>query len=352
MAAFKFKSVCLEGWATNLPTQELSSAALEDKIAPVYERLGLPFGTLERLTGISNRFIWERAVRPSAVATIAADAAITHSGIDKANLTALFNCSVSRDFFEPSTGSLVHMNLGLPESAIALDVCNACLGFSNGIFFLANLIETGVVQAGVVVSGENIRSILDSTVSHVLANPDLQRDQLLRILPTFTLGCGAVAFVLCHERLSKRKHKILGGVTRSATQFSDLCVGNADHNMTDLSSAPIMETESSKLIAAAAELGSRTWKDASELLGWSKDDIQHLFCHQVGRQVNEAFYDTMGLDYSKDFAIYKQYGNLVSAALPTALTIGIEARNFKRGDKAVLTGFGSGLNSLFMGIEW
>jgi 3-oxoacyl-[acyl-carrier-protein] synthase-3 len=113
-----------------------------------------------------------------------------------------------------------------------------------------------------------------------------------------------------------------------------------------------METESSKLIAAAAVLGARTWSDASEVLGWSKEDVDHVYCHQVGRQVNEAFYNTLGLDYSKEFTIYQTRGNLVSAALPTAFTIGCEQKGTKKGDKIVLTGFGSGLNALFLGIEW
>jgi 3-oxoacyl-[acyl-carrier-protein] synthase III len=68
--------------------------------------------------------------------------------------------------------------------------------------------------------------------------------------------------------------------------------------------------------------------------------------------VNEAFYATMGLDHTKEFTIYQTRGNLVSAALPTAFVAGMEPRGIKKGDKIMLTGFGSGLNSLFLGIEW
>lgn len=358
MVAFRFKHVCIESYAINTPPQELTTAALEDMVASVYERLGIPMGTLERLTGVANRYLWDKKERPSAVATVAAQKAIEQCGIDRKELRAVLSCSVVRDYFEPATGTLIHRNLGLDENSIALDVSNACLGFSNGIFFLSNLIESGIVKAGIVVSGENVRPIVDSTIWQVLNNKDLSRDQLLRILPSFTLGSGAVAYVLCHESIATKKHRILGGVTRSATQFNDLCNGNADYylvdnpSLDDPSLSPVMETESSKLIASAALLGGRTWAEASEVLGWSKDDIDHVFCHQVGRQVNEAFYNTMGLDFSKEFSIYKQYGNLVSAALPTALALGVEARNIKKGDKVVLTGFGSGLNALFMGIEW
>lgn len=353
MVAFKYSNVCLESFATYLPPQELSSAEIEDRIADTYKRLGIPFGTLERLTGISTRYFWPAEERPSGVGTVAARKAIELSGFDKKDITAVLSCSVTRDYFEPATGCVIHSNLGLPEDSIALDVSNACLGFMDGIFFLANLIETGAVKAGVVVSGEHTRCIIDATFKKIIGDETLNRDQLLKSLPTLTIGSGAVAFVLCHESISKSKHKIIGGVTRSATQHADLCTGNADYFLVDNPDLfPIMETESSKLIASAAELGGRAWLDASKVLGWTKDDVDHVFCHQVGKQVNEAFYKTLGLDYHKEFTIYPKYGNLVSAALPTALAMGSEAKGIKPGEKVVMTGFGSGLNALFLGIEW
>jgi orotate phosphoribosyltransferase-like protein len=71
-------------------------------------------------------------------------------------------------------------------------------------------------------------------------------------------------------------------------------------------------------------------------LGWSKEHVDHVFCHQVGRQVNEAFYREMGLDFDKDFAIYNRYGNMVSAALPAALAIGAEEKKIQPGEKVLL----------------
>ncbi len=353
MVAFRYKHVCLESWSTLTPPQILTSDEIEDRIAHVYKDLGLPFGTLERLTGISGRHLWDLSERPSELGTTVVREAIERSGISQSEIRALFSCSVTRDYFEPATGCLIHRNLGLDENGIALDVSNACLGFMDGIFFLSNLIESGMVKAGVVVSAEHTRCMIDNTFTNVLEGRQLTRDKLLRLLPTFTIGSGAVAYVLCHESISKTKHKILGGATRSATQHCDLCTGNVDYHLVDSPPlGPVMETESSKLLAAAALLGGRTWSDASETIGWSRDDIDHVFCHQVGRQVNEAFYATMGLDHTKEFTIYQTRGNLVSAALPTAFVAGMEPRGIKKGDKIMLTGFGSGLNSLFLGIEW
>ena len=72
----------------------------------------------------------------------------------------------------------------------------------------------------------------------------------------------------------------------------------------------------------------------------------------MGRQVNEAFYREMGLDFDKDFAIYKRYGNMVSVALPAALAIGVDEKDIQPREKVLLTAFGSGLNTRFLGFEW
>lgn len=354
MMPFKFKNVCIESYATNLPNKKITSAEMEESLAPLYERLKIPLGTFEKLTGVSSRYFWEDSVLPSQVSTVAAHKALEHITFPKENLQAVFSCSITRDYFEPATACLVHSNLGLREDSIALDISNACLGFMSGLQMMGTLIESGAIKAGVVVSGECMQRPMAACQRHLRNDENISRDDLIKFLPTLTLGAGSVAYVLAHSSIaSPTAHKILGGVTNSATQYHDLCVGNGDYVLTQGTEFnPLMTTESTKLIQAAAELGGRSWQQASEVLGWDADDIDHIFCHQVGKQVNEAFYKTMALDMQKEYTIYKTYGNLASAAVPTALILGAQEKNIQPKEKVLLTGFGSGLNSLFMGIEW
>jgi len=353
MFSFNFKHVRIESMAVNLPPQEVTSAELEDRLAPLYERLKIPFGTLEKLSGVKSRYFWDTTTAPSEVATVAAREAVDKIGFDKKELKALFNCSVTRDYFEPATACLVHRNLGLPDTSITMDVTNACIGFSDGMIMLANLIEAGIVKAGVVVSGESISRVIQCHIDHMLSDETLQREDLLKLLPSLTLGSGAVSYVLCHDSIATSTHRFLGGVSRSATQLSDLCNGNGDYCILQGSDFnPLMHTESNKLISSAATLGGQMWKDMSEVFGWTREEVDHVFCHQVGKQVNQAFYNEMGLDFEKEYTIYKKYGNLISAALPTALAMGVEEKGVKENEKIVWTAFGSGLNSRFFAIEW
>lgn len=353
MLNFKFKHVRLESFSTYFGPHEVTSAELEDRLGELYKKLEIPHGTLEKLTGIKSRYFFNGNVMPSAIATGAANLALERMGIAREHIQMLVNCSVSRDFFEPATACIVHRNLALPETTTALDISNACIGFSNGLNLVANLIETGVIKAGLVVTGENVARLLDSCMRALQDDPQINREKLLQVLPTFTLGCGGAAFVLCHESIATRSHKLVGSASRTASEFNDLCNGNADfcHSQT-VGFQPVMYTESSKLIASAAKLGGRTWKDFSKSMGWSKQDVNHIFCHQVGRQVNEAFYQEMELDMEKEFTIYRKYGNMVSAAMPAALVLGADEIGFKQGDKILTTAFGSGLNCIFSGFEW
>ena len=156
MISFRFEHVCVESFGLHFPTTLLSSAEIEERIAPAYQRLKIPAGTLERVSGVTTRGMWPTDVTPSSVATLAARQALDRSGFRPDQIGALINCSVSRDFFEPATACLVHHNLGIPEESLVLDITNACIGFSDGMIMLAHLIEAGTVQAGIICSGENI----------------------------------------------------------------------------------------------------------------------------------------------------------------------------------------------------
>ena len=353
MTVFRFSSVYLDSYSLVLPEQEVTSAEIEDSLAPLYERLEIPHGTLEKLSGVRARRLWDRKYPPSKGATSAVMAALEKSSVTVDQLQALVSCSVTRDYFEPSTACLVARNIGLPETALATDVCNACIGFSNGILHVANLIESGVIKAGVVVSGESIGSILEATRSKLLNSPDMTRQQLLKLLPSFTLGCGAAACVLVHKDIAKTSHRLVGASVRCGSQFSDLCVGDKDYCiLQEQGLDPIMHTESSKIIPAAAELGSRAWADLAPAIGWNSEMVNHIFCHGVGKQVNKAFYDTMGLQVEKEFYVYQNLGNLVSASMPAAFFTGVEEKPVKSGETVLCTAFGSGLNAIFSAWQW
>lgn len=348
-----FDDVFLESYSVHLPERELTSTEIESRLGPLYEQLDIPIGTLERLSGIVSRRMFPLDMRPSEAATVAARQALAKSEIDPVRIGVLVNCSVTRDYFEPATATVVHANLGLREDAAVFDLTNACLGFSNGIQIVGLMIESGAIDAGLIVSAEQVAPVLEHAIEVLLQDRSLSREGFLRALPTFTLGCGAVAAVLCRGSLCGSGHRFVGCTARSATQYHGLCKGNADCCYERKNGVnPIMETDARGIVREGGELGARCWADFASAFGWSRDQVDHVFMHNIGRQNNDHLYETMGHDYAKSFHIYEHLGNLASASLPAALFTGVECKPVRSGEKIVLLGFGSGLNSMCFGIDW
>jgi 3-oxoacyl-[acyl-carrier-protein] synthase-3 len=60
----------------------------------------------------------------------------------------------------------------------------------------------------------------------------------------------------------------------------------------------------------------------------------------------------LGLPLERDYATGEWLGNTGSAALPSALSLGIEAGFVPPGSRVALLGIGSGVNCLMMAVEW
>ncbi|MDH5638474.1 MAG: 3-oxoacyl-ACP synthase III [Nitrospinota bacterium] len=347
----KFSHTSLVSAAYALPERVVTSEEIENRLKPVYERLGLPTGRLELMSGIRERRFWEPGMRPSSAAIMAGQKAIEASGLPREKLGALFHASVCRDFLEPATANVVHNGLGLTSSAMIFDVSNACLGVLNGMIILANMIELGQVEAGIVVAGEMGETLVDSTIEALLADKTITRKTIKPAFASLTIGSGAAAVILAHENLAPDGHKLLGGAARCDTSDVSLCKSDIDQGFGD-GSAPLMHTDSERLLVAGCELAGKTWRDFLAQTGWTSDTIDKSVTHQVGRAHKKLLYDTVGMDEAKDFPTLEFMGNVGSVSLPASLAIGAEEGRFSKGDNVALMGIGSGLNCMMLGIKW
>ena len=347
-----FKNVCLEGLATHLPENIVTSENLEMRLSPIYDSLKLPYGRLEMMTGIKERRFWSEGVSPSEVATIAGEKAINNSGVDRSKIGCLLNASVCRDFLEPATASLVHNNLKLQQNALVFDISNACLGVLNGMVHVANMIELGQIKAGLVVAGENGGPLVDATIKSILARPDITRNEIKGSFASLTIASAAVGILLVHKDLSQYKHRLLGGHGQTASQFNHLCRGIDASERGTNNWIPLMKTDAEKMMHEGCKLAGATWAMTKSVLGWANTDVNRFFCHQVGHMHQKLLYETLAIDLDKDFSTLEYLGNTGASSLPCGLALGAEKGFLNKGDKVALLGIGSGLNSLMLGVEW
>lgn len=344
--SMKFEKVVIEAIAGALPDDIWSSQRIETELADVYQRLSLPAGRLELMTGIRERRFWPAGHLPSAASTEAARAVIAASDIDPQSIDLLVHSGVCRDRLEPATAAYVHCNLGLPARTQIFDLSNACLGFLNAMVVAAGLIESGQITRALIVSGENGRPLLDWTLDE-LKRPGLTRKTIKPYFANLTIGAGAVAAVLCRRGASRVApaagiHTV---VVETDSSANSLCEGG-----TSGANGLAMVTDSEQLLEAGVGVASRAWARFRHATGWTADVPQRVICHQVGKQHQRAVFAALDIPLEKDFPTFPWLGNVGSVSCPLTYAIALQEGAVEPLRPVVLMGIGSGLSSVMLGL--
>jgi len=347
----RYRNVCLEAFGYTLPEVVLTSEELERRLAPLYQRLRLPEGRLELMTGIRERRFWSPGVLPSEKSIESGQRAIAAAGIDPLHIGALIHASVCRDYLEPATACRVHHGLGLPRECLVYDVSNACLGLLNGAVQIANMIELGQIRAGLVVGTESSRQLVETTVKTLNTDTSLTRRQLKLAVASLTIGSGSCAILLADRELSRTDNRLLAATAQANTDFHGLCHSGQDEAVGS-GMQPLMRTDSERLMQQGIVTGVETFGEFLADANWHHEDVQKTFCHQVGSAHRKLMLESLGLDLERDFATLQWLGNTGSVALPMTMAVGLEEEFVQPGEHVAMLGIGSGINCLMLAVQW
>ncbi|MEX1040324.1 MAG: 3-oxoacyl-ACP synthase III [Pirellulaceae bacterium] len=346
-----YQNVCLESLGYTLPPESVTSAEIEQRLDPLYQRLRLPEGRLELMTGIRERRFWPAEVMPGDISIESGRHAIEAAGIDSAKIGCLIHGSVCRDFLEPATACRVHHALGLPADCVIYDVSNACLGILSGALQIANMIELGQIEAGLVVGTETGRHLVENTIATLNKNLSLTRTQIKLAVASLTIGSASCAMLLTHKDLSQTGNRLRAAAVRAHSQHHDLCHSIAGQSETGVGH-PLMQTDSERLMHEGIATGVATFERFLKNVAWDRGDIDRSICHQVGLTHRKLILESLKLPEQHDYATVQWLGNTGSAALPVTLALGAQAGHIQSGDQVALLGIGSGINCVMMGVEW
>ena len=336
-----FQHVAIAGLAHIDAPHRLSSDEIKARLQPTLDRLGIRSDMLKDVAGIHARRLWDGPMLASDAATLAAVKALADAGIEPGRIGLLINTSVSRDYLEPSTASIVSGNLGLTDMCQNFDVANACLAFINGMDIASRMIERGEIEYALIVDGETADLAYEKTLERLSA-PDVTEEQLRNEMATLTLGCGAAAMVMARAELAPGAPRYRGGVTRAATQWNGLCRGNLDR----------MVTDTRQLLIEGIRLAQKTFIAAKLALGWVVEELDEFVIHQVSQVHTQAFIKAFGIDPKKVLTIFAEHGNIGPASVPIVLSKLREMGRLKKGDRVALLGIGSGLNCSMAEVVW
>lgn len=358
----RYSRVFIERFGYELAPCVVTSAELEERLAPTYGALHIQPGQLEQITGIRERRYWEPGYTVTQGATVAAEKALAGSPVPSAALETLIYGAVCRQHFEPATACHVAAELQLAghsihPSAHVYDVSNACVGVLNGMLEIANRIELGQIRAGMVVSCETAREIVDTTIARLNGAPDMT--EFKTAVATLTGGSGAVAVILTDGSFGGAdRRRLRGAVVEAAPEHHMLCRWGVEPHPAgqapgaEASLREFARTEARSVLEHGVALGERTWERFLRDMEWQVADVDRTVCHQVGSAHRGVMLGRMGLEPDNDFSTYEYLGNTGTAGLPVAVALAEERGFLQPGHRVGLLGIGSGLNCMMLGVEW
>jgi 3-oxoacyl-[acyl-carrier-protein] synthase-3 len=346
-----FRDVALHTPTAILPPTVLTTEEIEERLRPVYGRLGITVPQIEALTGVRERRIHDSPVGVGAQAAEAGIAALKAAGLTGADVDMVLFCGVCRDNLEPAGACEVAEAISCRPRAQVMDISNACLGMLNGIILAATAIDAGLIRTALVTSAESSRAIIDSTLDRLIANPT--QDLYRKSLATMTGGSGASAIVV--RRASDAPagtHRVLAAAVRTEPGHHRLCRWGPETGL--LGETPnVMFTDAAAVLSNGVALGKATFQDLEGLLHWGGTDRRpKTVCHQVGSIHRQAILAAMGIPAENDFVTFEYLGNMGTVSLPITAALGEQRRHLLPGDRVAFCGIGSGLNCISIGLEW
>lgn len=345
-----YSKVYIDSFGYELAPVVVSSSDLEKRLESVYKKMRLNPGQLEALTGIYERRYWHHRHSMHEGASIAAKRALAKSGLSAADIGMVIYGGVCRDNIEPATACSVADCIGVGSHAVVYDVSNACLGVLTGMIQVANAIELGQIKAGIVVSSESARQIVDLTIDRLIANPTMEAFR--KTIATMTGGSGAVAVLLTAAEVSDKGHRLKGGVLRNAVEHHKLCIWGPDAGIMGAGAEVFMETDSVGVLNHGTKLGKETFEAFKKEMKLDPSQPDKVICHQVGSAHQKIILETLGIDTGKDYVTYPYLGNIGTVSLPLTAAIASDRDVLQKGDLVSFLGIGSGLNCMMLAIEW
>ena len=346
----QYQNVCIESLGFTLPETRVTSDDIEDRLAPLYERLKLPAGRLELMTGIAERRFWPIGTSIGDISVSSCEAALQAAQCPPEQVGLLIHGSVCRDHLEPATACRVHHALRLRTDCVIYDVSNACLGIMNGMLQAANMIELGQIKAALVVGSENGRGLVDATIDNLNRDVALTRKTIKQSIASLTIGSASCAVLMTHASISQHANHLRFAAVTANSQFHDLCQSMNDQAGDSMQ--PLMDTDSETLMLQGIETGRTTFDRFLQLSEWKREEIAKTFCHQVGGTHRKLMLDSIGMPLDRDFSTFPFLGNTGSAALPITLAHAVQAGQLTEPQSVALLGIGSGINCINIGLDW
>ncbi len=288
-------------------------------------------------TGIKERRI-STGETTSDLAFEAAYRALQNANMEAKDLDLIICATISPDSFMPSVACIVQERLGASKAA-AFDLTAACTGLIYAMATASAFIESGMYQNILVIGAETLSKALDWA------------DRSTCVL----FGDGAGALILT---ASEQKNGIMSvNLLSDGSKGEYLCLSalplvNPFVKKEDGEFHPSITMKGQEVFKFAVRSITDHLKTVLSKAELTEKDIKYIITHQANYRIIEHAAKSSGIPLEKFFMNLDRYGNTSAATIGIALDEMVQKDMLQPGDRIILVGFGGGMTSGAILVEW
>ncbi|MDB5478283.1 MAG: ketoacyl-ACP synthase [Alphaproteobacteria bacterium] len=287
-------------------------------------------------TGIEQRYFAAEDQATSDLAAAAANKALTHAGLDAADIDCIIVATTTPDLTFPATAAIVQAKIGMKVGTAAFDVQAVCSGFVYALTIANSFIVSGQHKRILVIGAEIMSRLLD------------WNDRTTCLL--FGDGAGAVILELAEGK---------GDVNDRGILSTHLHSDGANTNLLYTTGGPGTNGISGKLVMLGRDVYRHAVQRLAEVVeetllanNLEKTAIDWLVPHQANKRIIESTAEKLGLSMDKVILTVARHGNTSAASVPLALADAVENNRFKPGELLLLEAMGAGLTWGSALVRW
>ena len=288
-------------------------------------------------TGIKERrIVNDASVATSDLATKALQSLMEEGKVDPDEIDCVIVSTSTPDYVMVSTGSMVCEKAGL-KNAWGIDTNAACSGFLYALTLGASMIESGRSKKVVVIGADKNSSIVNYA------------DRNTCIL--FGDGAGAVLLERTDEEVG-----LMDSYFRTDGSGKENLIVTAGGSLNPASQETLDQKlhyvrQDGRVVFKAAIQGmTNTCKEILKSNDLSSSEINYLIPHQANLRIIQAVGEELCLSADQVKVNIDRYGNTTAATIP--LCLWDFRKDFKTGDKLLLTAFGAGFSWGATYLKW
>jgi 3-oxoacyl-[acyl-carrier-protein] synthase III len=332
MAQFSLSNIKIAGLASAVPCMVVDNLGLD--LLDKHER-----ESFVARVGIRSRRIAPRSVCASDLCVAAAQRVLQDARCERNAIGALVFVTQTPDFLLPGNSVLAQKTLGLPTSALLLDLNQGCAGYVYGLATLSAMMHAARIEKGLLLVGD--------TISRLISSEDKST------LPIFSDAGSAT--LLGYSRIADPMWFNLGSDGGGATA---ICIGDGGSrnpfgkeslNMRGI--GPGIRRAPVHLAMQGVDVLQYCFRyvvpNILELLagaGCTLNDPDYYIFHQANRILNDGLARKLEVCTDKIPESLTDFGNTSSATIPVTINYRLGERLSHGRHKLLLSGFGAGFS--------